>query len=121
MWRTWLRHLDAIQAHRDTKGAARLVGLRSDQTKKIPYARSHGCFSPQFLSYCLLPGVNLIEEHLREVRCLRQRLEESIRTNERLRQQLEERLTTTGRDGGAARLSYFSKTFQSLSIEEITP
>ncbi|KAM4605288.1 myomegalin-like [Polymixia lowei] len=46
-------------------------------------------------------GVDLIEEHLREVRCLRQRLEESIRTNERLRQQLEERLATAGRDGGA--------------------
>ncbi|XP_071231789.1 myomegalin-like isoform X4 [Salvelinus alpinus] len=46
-------------------------------------------------------GVDLIEEHLREVRCLRQRLEETIRTNERLRQQLEERLATTGRDGGA--------------------
>nr|XP_046215470.1 myomegalin-like isoform X5 [Oncorhynchus gorbuscha] len=46
-------------------------------------------------------GVDLIEEHLREVRCLRQRLEETIRTNEKLRQQLEERLATTGRDGGA--------------------
>ncbi|XP_035803441.2 myomegalin isoform X3 [Amphiprion ocellaris] len=46
-------------------------------------------------------GVNLIEEHLQEVRCLRQRLEESIRTNERLRQQLEQKLATTGRDGGA--------------------
>ncbi|KAM9322882.1 myomegalin-like [Pholidichthys leucotaenia] len=46
-------------------------------------------------------GVNLIEEHLHEVKCLRQRLEESIRTNERLRQQLEEKLATTGRDGGA--------------------
>ncbi|XP_029580770.1 myomegalin isoform X2 [Salmo trutta] len=46
-------------------------------------------------------GVDLMEEHLREVRCLRQRLEETIRTNERLRQQLEERLATTGRDGGA--------------------
>ncbi|XP_028283911.1 myomegalin isoform X3 [Parambassis ranga] len=46
-------------------------------------------------------GVNLIEEHLREVRVLRQRLEESIRTNERLRQQLEEKLATTRRDGGA--------------------
>ncbi|XP_041847738.1 myomegalin-like isoform X2 [Melanotaenia boesemani] len=46
-------------------------------------------------------GVNLIEEHLREVRCLRQRLEESIRTNERLRQQLEEKLASAGRDGGA--------------------
>ncbi|KAM9719666.1 myomegalin-like isoform 10-T10 [Menidia menidia] len=46
-------------------------------------------------------GVNLIEEHLREVRNLRQRLEESIRTNERLRQQLEEKLASTGREGGA--------------------
>ncbi|XP_054624503.1 myomegalin-like isoform X3 [Dunckerocampus dactyliophorus] len=46
-------------------------------------------------------GENLIEEHLREVRCLRQRLEESIRTNERLRQQLEDKLANTGRDGGA--------------------
>ncbi|XP_067385103.1 myomegalin-like isoform X1 [Channa argus] len=46
-------------------------------------------------------GVNLIEEHLREVRCLRQRLEETIRANERLRQQLEEKLATNGRDGGA--------------------
>uniref|UniRef100_A0A1A7YGJ6 Phosphodiesterase 4D interacting protein n=1 Tax=Iconisemion striatum TaxID=60296 RepID=A0A1A7YGJ6_9TELE len=44
-------------------------------------------------------GVSLIEEHLQEVRCLRQRLEESIRTNERLRQQLEEKLASTGRDG----------------------
>lgn len=50
--------------------------------------------------------MNLIEEHLREVRCLRQRLEESIRTNERLRQQLEERLATTGRDGGTVALTH---------------
>lgn len=54
---------------------------------------------------CLSLGVNLIEEHLREVRCLRQRLEESIRTNERLRQQLEERLALTGRDGGIVALT----------------
>lgn len=47
-------------------------------------------------------GFDLTEEHLREVRCLRQRLEESIRTNDRLRQQLEEKLASTGRDGGAS-------------------
>ncbi|KAG7487571.1 hypothetical protein MATL_G00025030 [Megalops atlanticus] len=46
-------------------------------------------------------GADLIEEHLREIRSLRQRLEDSIRTNDRLRQQLEERLATTGREGGA--------------------
>lgn len=54
----------------------------------------------------MVVGVNLIEEHLREVRCLRQRLEESIRTNERLRQQLEERLATTGHDGGNVALTH---------------
>ncbi|KAK7945717.1 hypothetical protein WMY93_001445 [Mugilogobius chulae] len=48
-----------------------------------------------------LAGMHLIEEHLLEVKTLRQRLEESIRTNERLRQQLEERLASTGREGGA--------------------
>ncbi|XP_053738820.1 myomegalin-like isoform X7 [Synchiropus splendidus] len=65
---------------------------------------------PKFGSYASSPahhsanshsGVNLIEEHLQEVRCLRQRLEESIRTNERLRQQLEERLACSGHDRGA--------------------
>lgn len=48
----------------------------------------------------VLSGVDLIEEHLREIRTLRQRLEDSIRTNERLRQQLETRLANATRDGG---------------------
>ncbi|KAK3513215.1 hypothetical protein QTP70_009739 [Hemibagrus guttatus] len=46
-------------------------------------------------------GVDLIEEHLCEIRTLRQRLEDSIRTNERLRQQLETRLANAARDGAA--------------------
>ncbi|XP_073713659.1 myomegalin-like isoform X1 [Misgurnus anguillicaudatus] len=54
-------------------------------------------------SYYLQPGnsqsgVDVIEEHLREIRSLRQRLEDSIRTNERLRQQLEGRLSTVARE-----------------------
>lgn len=48
----------------------------------------------------VLSGVDLIEEHLCEIRTLRQRLEDSIRTNERLRQQLETRLANAARDGG---------------------
>lgn len=48
----------------------------------------------------VLSGVDLIEEHLHEIRTLRQRLEDSIRTNERLRQQLETRLAKAARDGG---------------------
>lgn len=43
-------------------------------------------------------GVDVIEEHLREIRSLRQQLEDSIRTNERLRKQLEGRLATAARD-----------------------
>lgn len=41
-----------------------------------------------------------MEEHLREIRTLRLRLEDSIQTNDRLRQQLEERLASSARNGG---------------------
>lgn len=41
-----------------------------------------------------------MEEHLREIRTLRRRLEDSIQTNDRLRQQLEERLASSARNGG---------------------
>lgn len=47
----------------------------------------------------LRPGADLMEEHLREIRTLRQRLEDSIQTNDRLRQQLEERLASSGPNG----------------------
>ncbi|NWT93026.1 MYOME protein, partial [Urocynchramus pylzowi] len=47
-----------------------------------------------------LTGADLLEEHLVEIRNLRQRLEESICTNDRLREQLERRLASTGKGGG---------------------
>nr|XP_029501559.1 myomegalin-like isoform X2 [Oncorhynchus nerka] len=43
-------------------------------------------------------GSDLIKEHLREIRSLRQRLDDSIQTNDLLRQQLEERLVNQARD-----------------------
>ncbi|XP_029284953.1 myomegalin isoform X3 [Cottoperca gobio] len=46
-------------------------------------------------------GSDLMKEHLREIRSLRQRLEDSIQTNDRLRQQLEERLARTSIEKGA--------------------
>ncbi|XP_041790654.1 myomegalin isoform X2 [Chelmon rostratus] len=46
-------------------------------------------------------GSDLMKEHLREIRSLRQRLEDSIQTNDRLRQQLEERLARTTAEKGA--------------------
>ncbi len=53
---------------------------------------------PAFLFNAL--GADLMEEHLREIRTLRRRLEDSIQTNDRLRQQLEERLASSGPNGG---------------------
>uniref|UniRef100_A0A4W2DQI8 Phosphodiesterase 4D interacting protein n=1 Tax=Bos indicus x Bos taurus TaxID=30522 RepID=A0A4W2DQI8_BOBOX len=47
------------------------------------------------------PGADLLEEHLGEIRNLRQRLEESICINDRLREQLENRLSSTARESGS--------------------
>ncbi|XP_060057962.1 myomegalin isoform X4 [Erinaceus europaeus] len=46
-------------------------------------------------------GADLLEEHLGEIRNLRQRLEESICINDRLREQLEDRLSSTARPTGS--------------------
>ncbi|KAF3690479.1 Myomegalin Cardiomyopathy-associated protein 2 Phosphodiesterase 4D-interacting protein [Channa argus] len=46
-------------------------------------------------------GSDLMKEHLREIRSLRQRLEDSIHTNDRLRQQLEEKLAHATTEKGA--------------------
>lgn len=45
-------------------------------------------------------GADLLEEHLGEIRNLRQRLEESICINDRLREQLEHRLSCAARGNG---------------------
>ncbi|KAM6167623.1 myomegalin isoform 13-T13 [Erethizon dorsatum] len=46
-------------------------------------------------------GADLLEEHLGEIRNLRQRLEESICINDRLREQLKHRLSSTARGSGS--------------------
>uniref|UniRef100_A0A3B1K1E3 Olduvai domain-containing protein n=1 Tax=Astyanax mexicanus TaxID=7994 RepID=A0A3B1K1E3_ASTMX len=55
--------------------------------------------SPAGSFLCCVTGTDLMEEHLREIRSLRRRLEDSIQTNDRLRQQLEDRLASMSRDG----------------------
>ncbi|KAM6938464.1 myomegalin isoform 7-T7 [Lycodopsis pacificus] len=57
--------------------------------------------SSGYLSGTSNTGSDLMKEHLREIRSLRQRLEDSIQTNDRLRQQLEERLAHTATEKGA--------------------
>ncbi|XP_059231916.1 myomegalin-like isoform X33 [Mustela nigripes] len=51
-------------------------------------------------------GADLLEEHLGEIRNLRQRLEESICINDRLREQLEHRLSCAARGSGSTSSFY---------------
>ncbi|XP_051730138.1 myomegalin isoform X3 [Ctenopharyngodon idella] len=61
-------------------------------------------------------GTDLMEEHLREIRTLRRRLEDSIQTNDRLRQQLEERLASSARNGaGGAPTNIYIQGLDSVS------
>lgn len=55
--------------------------------------------------FCVRVSLDLLGEHLQEIRALRQRLEESIRTNDRLREQLEKRLAEVEKDPGTVSLS----------------
>ncbi|XP_072823958.1 myomegalin-like [Vicugna pacos] len=61
-------------------------------------------------------GADLLEEHLGEIRNLRQRLEESICINDRLREQLEHRLSSTAR-GSGRRGSGSTSNFYSPGLE----
>uniref|UniRef100_A0A8C2XCT8 Myomegalin n=1 Tax=Cyclopterus lumpus TaxID=8103 RepID=A0A8C2XCT8_CYCLU len=54
----------------------------------------------QLLNRVSVLGSDLMKEHLREIRSLRQRLEDSIQTNDRLRQQLEDRLAHSASEKG---------------------
>ncbi|XP_048671025.1 myomegalin isoform X38 [Marmota marmota marmota] len=58
-------------------------------------------------------GADLLEEHLGEIRNLRQRLEESICINDRLREQLEHRLSSTARDSGSTS-HFYSQSLESM-------
>ncbi|XP_052586341.1 myomegalin-like isoform X16 [Peromyscus californicus insignis] len=58
-------------------------------------------------------GADLLEEHLGEIRNLRQRLEESICVNDRLREQLQQRLTSTTRESGSTS-HFYSQGLESM-------
>ncbi|XP_061406257.1 myomegalin-like isoform X2 [Lethenteron reissneri] len=79
-------------------GQGQLQGARSGQGQGQGWAREAP--SPRNVEQPTAPSpvfpsrntAELLEEHLREIRALRRRLEESILTNEQLRRQLEQRL-----------------------------
>uniref|UniRef100_A0A8C3JFT7 CDK5 regulatory subunit-associated protein 2 n=1 Tax=Calidris pygmaea TaxID=425635 RepID=A0A8C3JFT7_9CHAR len=66
----------------------------------------------------LLVYLELLMEHLQEIRILRQRLEYSIKTNERLRKQLERQVTNKELDQGSANIFiHGSEQHNSLASE----
>uniref|UniRef100_A0A2K6F554 Phosphodiesterase 4D interacting protein n=1 Tax=Propithecus coquereli TaxID=379532 RepID=A0A2K6F554_PROCO len=59
-------------------------------------------------------GADLLEEHLGEIRNLRQRLEESICINDRLREQLEHRLSSTARGRTGSTSNFYGQGLESI-------
>ncbi|OWK60911.1 Myomegalin [Lonchura striata] len=90
-------HHGALQGPAELPGAS---GTRSLWDVPPPGQPLYGALPPGHLSGQKLTGADLLEEHLLEIRSLRQRLEESICTNDRLREQLERRLASTGKASG---------------------
>uniref|UniRef100_A0AAY4EE11 Uncharacterized protein n=1 Tax=Denticeps clupeoides TaxID=299321 RepID=A0AAY4EE11_9TELE len=106
-----------LQQCPETPSSCHAPSETTDQSDRTSFVSDERCSTNEELELCsdmdagsefvqeersclLKSGVDLIEEHLREIRSLRQHLEDTIRTNDRLRQQLEDRLADTGRDGG---------------------
>ncbi|NXA97420.1 MYOME protein, partial [Melanocharis versteri] len=87
----------ALQGLAELPGA---TGTRAPWDVSPPGQLPYGALPPGYLSGQKLTGADLLEEHLVEIRNLRQRLEESICTNDRLREQLERRLASTGKASG---------------------
>ncbi|XP_021401602.2 myomegalin isoform X1 [Lonchura striata] len=90
-------HHGALQGPAELPGASSTRGLWDVPPPGQPL---YGALPPGHLSGQKLTGADLLEEHLLEIRSLRQRLEESICTNDRLREQLERRLASTGKASG---------------------
>ncbi|XP_067846536.1 myomegalin isoform X3 [Heptranchias perlo] len=62
-----------------------------------------------------MTGAELLEEHLREVRAMRQRLEESIRANDRLREQLEVRLAAAAKENAVPPTNIYIQGLETMT------
>ncbi|XP_060686314.1 myomegalin isoform X3 [Hemiscyllium ocellatum] len=62
-----------------------------------------------------MAGAELLEEHLREIRTMRQRLEESIHANNRLREQLEMRLAAAAMENAGAPSNIYIQGLETMT------
>ncbi|XP_030880447.1 myomegalin isoform X14 [Leptonychotes weddellii] len=116
-------YLNATQPHSPLRGSTELgrilepgyLGSGSQWDVMRPQKGSVSGDLSSGSSVCQLnskpTGADLLEEHLGEIRNLRQRLEESICINDRLREQLEHRLSCAARGNGS------TSNFYSPSLE----
>ncbi|XP_047725377.1 myomegalin isoform X10 [Prionailurus viverrinus] len=117
------RYLNPAQPHSPLRGSTELgrilspgyLGSSSQWDVMRPQKGSVAGDLSSGSSVCQLnskpTGADLLEEHLGEIRNLRQRLEESICINDRLREQLEHRLSCAARGNGS------TSNFYSPSLE----
>uniref|UniRef100_A0ABI8AHM4 Olduvai domain-containing protein n=1 Tax=Felis catus TaxID=9685 RepID=A0ABI8AHM4_FELCA len=117
------RYLNPAQPHSPLRGSTELgrilspgyLGSGSQWDVMRPQKGSVAGDLSSGSSVCQLnskpTGADLLEEHLGEIRNLRQRLEESICINDRLREQLEHRLSCAARGNGS------TSNFYSPSLE----
>ncbi|XP_038650484.1 myomegalin isoform X13 [Scyliorhinus canicula] len=71
--------------------------------------------SSGYQSVTNMAGAELLEEHFREIRTMRQRLEESIHTNNRLREQLEVRLAAATKENAVAPTNIYIQGLETMT------
>ncbi|XP_059840428.1 myomegalin isoform X5 [Hypanus sabinus] len=91
-----------LQTLMASSGASTALWGATDQPVRINTLGDVSSGSSGYQSGTNMAGAELLEEHFREIRVMRQRLEESIHTNDRLREQLEMRLATAAKENTVA-------------------
>ncbi|XP_072130043.1 myomegalin isoform X6 [Mobula birostris] len=85
-----------------SNGASTALWGATDQQVRMNTLGDVSSGSSGYQSGTNMAGAELLEEHFREIRVMRQRLEESIHTNDQLREQLEMRLATAAKQNTVA-------------------
>ncbi|XP_051866823.1 myomegalin isoform X4 [Pristis pectinata] len=87
----------------------------TDQPVRINALGDVSSGSSGYQSGTNMAGAELLEEHFREIRTMRRRLEESIHTNDRLREQLEMRLATAAKENVVAPTNIYIQGLETMT------
>ncbi|XP_069794342.1 myomegalin isoform X5 [Narcine bancroftii] len=87
----------------------------TDQPVRINTFRDVSSGSSGHQSGINMAGTKVLDEHFREIRIVRQRLEESIETNERLGEQLEMHLSTTTKENAVSPTNVYIQGLEAMT------